>query len=76
MKFRFAVLACSAALIVTPAALADAPAAFSRVALLLPTCELPGLGSSELRSAVALDLRDESLTLAPAGELSSPTDVL
>lgn len=49
---------------------------FSRVALLLPNCDQPGLSSSELREAVALDLRDESLTLAPAGELSSATDVL
>jgi len=49
---------------------------FSRVALLLPNCEQPGLSSSELREAVALDLRDENLTLAPAGELSSTSDVL
>jgi hypothetical protein len=49
---------------------------FSRVALLLPTCEQPGLSASELREAVALDLRDEQLTLAPAGELSPTTDVL
>lgn len=53
---------------------AEAP--FSRVTMLLPTCEQPGLGSSELREAVALDLRDEHLTLAPAGELSPSTDVL
>lgn len=44
--------------------------------MLLPACEQPGLGSSELREAVALDLRDERLTLAPAGELSPATDVL
>lgn len=54
---------------------AESPA-FSRVAMLLPACEQPGLGSSELREAVALDLRDERLTLAPAGELSPATDVL
>jgi hypothetical protein len=44
--------------------------------MLLPACEQPGLGSSELREAVALDLRDERLTLAPAGELSPASDVL
>ena len=49
---------------------------FSRVAMLLPTCEQPGLDWHELREAVALDLRDEQLTLAAAGELSSATDVL
>lgn len=49
---------------------------FSRVALLLPNCEQPGLNPGELREAVALDLRDEQLTLAPAGELSPATDVL
>jgi hypothetical protein len=49
---------------------------FSRVALLLPNCEQPGLSPGELREAVALDLRDEQLTLAPAGELSPATDVL
>jgi hypothetical protein len=49
---------------------------FSRVALLLPNCEQPGLSPGELREAVALDLRDEHLTLAPAGELSPATDVL
>ncbi|HEX2874089.1 MAG TPA: hypothetical protein VHP33_22695 [Polyangiaceae bacterium] len=49
---------------------------FSRVALLLPNCEQPGLNPGELREAVALDLRDEHLTLAPAGELSPSTDVL
>lgn len=49
---------------------------FSRVALLLPNCEQPGLIPGELREAVALDLRDEHLTLAPAGELSPATDVL
>jgi len=49
---------------------------FSRVALLLPACEAPGLGASTLREAVALDLRDAGLTLAPAGELSATSDVL
>jgi hypothetical protein len=49
---------------------------FSRVALLLPDCEAPGLGTSELREAVTLDLRDAGLTLAPAGELSAASDVL
>ena len=49
---------------------------FSRVALLLPACEAPGLAASDLRAAVALDLHDVSLTLAPAGELSSESDVL
>jgi hypothetical protein len=57
-------------------ALAAEAVPFSRVALLLPACEVPGLAASELRAAVALDLRDVSLTLAPAGELSSATDVL
>lgn len=49
---------------------------FSRVALLLPACEAPGLGTSALREAVALDLSDAGLTLAPAGELSAASDVL
>jgi len=44
--------------------------------MLLPACEQAGLTSSELREAVALDLRDQHLTLAPAGELSPATDVL
>lgn len=57
-------------------ALAVEASPFSRVALLLPECDVPGLAASELRTAVALDLRDVSLTLAPAGELSSATDVL
>jgi hypothetical protein len=63
-------------LTVALAAPAAEAAPFSRVALLLPACEAPGLAASELRAAVALDLRDVSLTLAPAGELSSATDVL
>jgi hypothetical protein len=54
---------------------AEAPA-FSRVALLLPACEGPGVAASDLRAAVALDLRDVSLTLAPPGEMSSSSDVL
>jgi hypothetical protein len=57
-------------------ALAMEASPFSRVALLLPACEVPGLVTSELRAAVALDLHDVSLTLAPPGELSSATDVL
>jgi hypothetical protein len=52
------------------------PAPFSRVALLLPACEEAGLGATELRNALALDLRDEGLSLAPAGELAPDTDVL
>jgi hypothetical protein len=60
----------------TTLARAEGTARFSRVALLLPACELPGLGPSELRSALALDLRDEHLTLAPPGELSPSSDVL
>src|SRR5216117_3640669 len=57
-----------------PAPAAETP--FSRVAVLLPTCEQAGIGASELRDALALDLRDEQLTLAPAGEISPATDVL
>jgi hypothetical protein len=47
----------------------------ARVVLLLPACELPGAAASELRRAVALDLRAEGLALAPAGELSPGRDV-
>jgi hypothetical protein len=57
------------------AALADDAAPSSRVALLLPACDTPGLSQSELRSALALDLSDEGLALAPIGEVS-PDDVL
>jgi hypothetical protein len=57
------------------ASAAEAPP-FSRVALLLPACEAPGLAATDLRAAVALDLHDVSLTLAPPGELSSVSDVL
>ncbi|RYZ02540.1 MAG: hypothetical protein EOO73_31365 [Myxococcales bacterium] len=46
-----------------------------RVALLLPACELPGVGGNELREAVALDLRLEDVVLAPPGELSPGRDV-
>jgi hypothetical protein len=46
-----------------------------RVALLLPSCELPGVSAQELRHAVALDLQAEGLVLAPAGELSPARDV-
>lgn len=60
---------------VTAARANDAPP-FSRVVLLLPACTEPGLRSDELRDAVALDLRDEGLSLAPKGELSLETDVL
>lgn len=75
MKRRVAARATALLMTLAFAALAaDAP--FSRVTMLLPTCEQPGLGASELREAVALDLRDEHLTLAPAGELSPSTDVL
>ncbi len=58
------------------AAAADDNRRFSRVALLLPACEEPGLGASELRRAFALDLRDEGLSLAPVGELAPESDVL
>jgi hypothetical protein len=47
----------------------------ARVALLLPACELPGVAVTDLRRAVALDLRAEGLLLAPAGELSPGRDV-
>jgi hypothetical protein len=60
----------------TSGAQADEVSRFSRVALLLPACEAPGLSAGELRSAVTLDLRDEGVTLAPAGEHSPSTDVL
>ena len=75
MKRCVAARATSLLLTLALAALAAEPP-FSRVAMLLATCEQPGLSSSELREAVALDLRDEHLTLAPAGELSPATDVL
>lgn len=55
----------------SPAVAADA----GRVALLLPSCELPGVSAGELRHAVALDLQAEALLLAPAGELSPERDV-
>lgn len=51
-------------------------AQFSRVALLLPACELPGASVAELRTALQLELQGEGLLLAPPGELSSTTDVL
>ena len=54
---------------------ADVAPPFSRVAVLLPACDNSGLTPSEVRSALALDLRDEGLALAPSGELS-PGDVL
>lgn len=75
MKPRAVARATSLLVASTLAALA-AGSPFSRVALLLPNCEQPGLSPGELREAVALDLRDEHLTLAPAGELSPATDVL
>jgi len=53
------------------AALADEAPRFSRVTLLLPTCEQPGLAPSVLRSALSLDLRDQGLLLAPPGEASA-----
>jgi hypothetical protein len=49
---------------------------FSRVALLLPGCDLPGLGSGQLRDAAALELQGEGLALAAPGELAPQTDVL
>jgi hypothetical protein len=57
------------------AALVEAAPRATRVALLLPACEKPGLSQSEVQSALALDLRDEGLVLAPLGEVS-PDDVL
>lgn len=54
---------------------AAAGAAPERIALTLPSCELPGVSASELRQAVALDLQPEGLVLAPAGELSPGPDV-
>lgn len=50
-------------------------ARFTGVALVLPACQAPGLDSAQIRSALSLDLRDESLLLAPAGALS-PDHVL
>lgn len=49
---------------------------FTRVALLLPPCELPGTTSAELREAVALEIETTGLRLAPRGELAAETDVL
>jgi hypothetical protein len=43
---------------------------FTRVALLLPACTPPGLAADELRGALSLDLRDEGLELATAGEFA------
>jgi hypothetical protein len=68
-------LAASVSLLGLPL-LAQESKRFSRVALLLPACERAGLSPTELREAVSLDLRDENLTLAPAGELSPASDVL
>jgi len=76
VKRRLRALAALGCVTAALAAQASEPARFSRVALLLPACEKPGLSASELRSAIALDLQDEALTLAPAGELAPPTDVL
>jgi hypothetical protein len=55
---------------------ADEAPSFSRVALLMPACEAPGLSADELRSALTLDLRDGGVTLAPSGEHSPATDLL
>jgi hypothetical protein len=76
VKLGFVARASSWLLSVALTALSVQAAPFSRVALLLPACEVPGLATSELRAAIALDLHDVSLTLAPAGELSNATDVL
>jgi hypothetical protein len=68
-------LACT--IVAAPALAAlDEERPFSRVALLLPACEEPGLAASELRAAFALDLRDQGLALAPIGELVPASDVL
>jgi hypothetical protein len=53
-------------------ALADA----QRVSLLTPSCELPGVDTSELRQAVALELQADGLLLSPAGQHSPGSDVL
>ena len=74
MKVGLAAVASLVAMTAVAAVLAD-EARFSRVALLLPACEQPGLSSSELRLALSLDLRDEGLVLAPPGEVS-PDDVV
>ncbi len=74
MKVGLAVVAGLVGTTAVAAVLADEARA-SRVALLLPTCEQPGLTSSELRNALSLDLRDEGLVLAPPGEVS-PDDVV
>jgi hypothetical protein len=75
VKLGLALVAGMACLTRVAAVLADEAPKFSRVVLLLPACEKPGLSASELRSAISLDLRDEGLVLAPAGEVS-PGDVL
>jgi hypothetical protein len=75
VRIGLALVAGTACATVVAAVLADEAPKFSRVALLLPACEMPGLSASELRSAISLDLRDEGLVLAPAGEVS-PGDVL
>lgn len=74
MKLGFAVCV---SLLLAPLAVnaAEAPP-FTRVALLLPACELPGMSADELRDAVAVELLAAGLSLAPRGELSPATDVL
>jgi hypothetical protein len=54
-----------------PSRAADLP----RVALLLPSCELPGAAPNELRQAVALDLQLEGVVLLPPGALSPERDL-
>lgn len=74
MKVGLVAVAGLAGMTAAAAVLAD-EARVARVALLLPACEQPGLTSSELRSALSLDLRDEGFVLAPLGEVA-PGDVL
>lgn len=74
---RLGLAACVSLLLATPlAVLAADGAPFTRVALLLPSCELPGMSATELRGAVALELQAAGLSLAPPGELAPSTDIL
>jgi hypothetical protein len=74
---RLGLALCVSLLLATPRAVKAAEGApFTRVALLLPGCELPGMSAAELRDAVALELQAAGLSLAPRGELAPTTDVL
>jgi hypothetical protein len=52
---------------------ADQP---TRALLLLPSCPLDGISEPELRSALALELQDDGLTLAQPGDGFGRSDVL